>query len=64
MSVALCERASAEQGGCERRDEHVVVSVLLASLVAAVLGGAALYQRDRHHAHVARTASRDTDRTG
>ena len=24
----------------------------------------ALYQRDRHHAHVARRASRDTDRTG
>ena len=45
-------------------DEHVVVSVLLASLVAAVLGGAALYQRDRHHAHVASQASRDSDRTG
>ncbi|MBO9555282.1 Na+/H+ antiporter NhaA [Cellulomonas sp.] len=31
-------------------DEHVVVAVLAASLVAAVLGGAALWRRDRHHA--------------
>ncbi len=31
-------------------DEHVVVAVLAASLVAALLGGAALWRRDRHHA--------------
>ncbi|MGY4645132.1 Na+/H+ antiporter NhaA [Cellulomonas sp. URHB0016] len=31
-------------------DEHVVVAVLVASLVAALLGGAALWWRDRHHA--------------
>ena len=51
-------------GAGSPHDEHVVVAVLVASLVAAVLGGIALYQRDRHHAHVARGASRDTDRTG
>jgi NhaA family Na+:H+ antiporter len=31
-------------------DEHVVVAVLVASLVAALLGGTALWLRDRHHA--------------
>ncbi|GEM00403.1 Na+/H+ antiporter NhaA [Cellulomonas terrae] len=51
-------------GAGSPHDEHVVVAVLVASLVAAVLGGVALYQRDRHHAHVAARASRDTDRTG
>jgi NhaA family Na+:H+ antiporter len=51
-------------GAGSPHDEHVVVAVLVASLVAAVLGGIALYQRDRHHAHVARGATRDTDRSG
>ncbi len=38
--------------------ENVIVAVLVASLVAAVLGGGALFQRDRHHAHEAALASR------
>jgi NhaA family Na+:H+ antiporter len=40
------------------RDEHVVVAVLVGSLVAALLGGGALAQRDRHHARTTATASR------
>ena len=31
-------------------DEHIIMAVLFASLIAALLGGAALWQRDRHHA--------------
>ena len=46
------------------QDEHVIVSVLIASLVAALLGGAALYQRDRHHSRVPATADPETDGTG
>jgi len=39
-------------------DEHVVIAVLVASLVAALLGGAALWQRDRHHSSVADAGNR------
>jgi Na+:H+ antiporter, NhaA family len=39
-------------------DEHVVMAVLFASVVAALLGGAALWQRDRHHAAVAGRGNR------
>ncbi|MBO3083152.1 Na+/H+ antiporter NhaA [Cellulomonas fengjieae] len=51
-------------GAGSAHDNHVVVAVLSASLVAAVLGGAALYQRDRYHARTAATTSRETPRTG
>ena len=61
MSLLVGELAF---GAGSPHDENVVVAVLAASLVAAVLGGAALFQRDRHHAHVAPGASRDTDQTG
>lgn len=37
-------------GAGSAHDEHVVVAVLAGSLVAACAGGAALWQRDRHHA--------------
>jgi Na+:H+ antiporter, NhaA family len=37
-------------GAGSPHDEHVVVAVLTGSLVAAVLGGAALWRRDRRHA--------------
>ena len=40
-------------GGGSVHDEHIVIAVLFASLVAALLGGASLWQRDRHHAAVA-----------
>ncbi|WP_315095430.1 Na+/H+ antiporter NhaA [uncultured Cellulomonas sp.] len=40
-------------GAGSAHDEHVVVAVLLASALAAVLGGVALYRRDRHHARSA-----------
>ncbi|MDM7829777.1 Na+/H+ antiporter NhaA [Cellulomonas edaphi] len=39
-------------------DEHIVMAVLLASLVAAVLGGVALWQRDRHHGALADARTR------
>lgn len=38
-------------------DEHVVVSIIAASAVAAVLGALALMQRDRFHARESRIAS-------
>ncbi|MEN0128343.1 MAG: Na+/H+ antiporter NhaA [Brevundimonas sp.] len=40
-------------GGGSAHDEHIVIAVLFASLVAAVLGGLSLWQRDVHHAAVA-----------
>ncbi|ROS23580.1 Na+/H+ antiporter NhaA [Cellulomonas sp. PhB150] len=45
-------------GAGSAHDEHIIISVLLASLVAALLGGAALWQRDRHHAALAGTGNR------
>lgn len=45
-------------GAGSAHDEHIVMSVLVASLVAALLGGAALWQRDRHHAAVAGAGTR------
>jgi NhaA family Na+:H+ antiporter len=51
-------------GAGSAHDEHVIVSVLFASLVAALLGGGALYQRDRHHARETAAATPDTRETG
>ena len=45
-------------GAGSAHDEHIVMAVLVASLVAALLGGAALWQRDRHHAAVAAAGNR------
>ncbi|RHA43088.1 Na+/H+ antiporter NhaA [Cellulomonas rhizosphaerae] len=45
-------------GAGSPHDEHIVMAVLVASLVAALLGGAALWQRDRHHAAVAAAGNR------
>ena len=42
-------------GAGSAQDEHVVVSVIVASAAAAVLGGLALFRRDRHHARMRAT---------
>jgi len=44
-------------GAGSEKDEHVVVSIIVASGVAAVLGALALMQRDRFHARESRIAS-------
>jgi NhaA family Na+:H+ antiporter len=51
-------------GADSPHDQHVVVAVLVASLVAALLGGGALYQRDRHHARTSPEPSLPEPGTG
>ena len=51
-------------GAGSAHDQHVVVAVLLASLTAALLGGGALYQRDRHHARSAPQTTLPDHETG
>ena len=40
-------------GAGSAHDEHIVLAVLVASATAAVVGGLALWRRDRHHAALA-----------
>ncbi|WP_426593349.1 Na+/H+ antiporter NhaA [Cellulomonas sp. McL0617] len=44
-------------GAGSAHDEHVVVAIIIASAVAALLGGLALVQRGRHHARESRAAT-------